>query len=128
MRLTRGCRAGGGVACSSLEYGGIRAATSRTPAPRAPLSLSLSLLATSPNALPHPFYSSSSPLLAVSLGNVASALPFPPIPPLVLVHLELSLSLSLSPSLFVTELSALFLREPTMLPPLLLPHRQRSRQ
>lgn len=26
MRLTRGCRAGGGVACSSLEYGGIRAA------------------------------------------------------------------------------------------------------
>lgn len=95
MRLTRGCRAGGGVACSSLEYGGIRAATSRTPAPRAPLSLSLSLLATSPNALPHPFYSSSSPLLAVSLGNVASALPFPPIPPLVLVHLELSLSLFL---------------------------------
>lgn len=33
MRLTRGCRAGGGVACSSLEYGGIRAATRRTPAP-----------------------------------------------------------------------------------------------
>lgn len=99
MRLTRGCRAGGGVACSSLEYGGIRAATSRTPAPRAPLSLSLSLLATSPNALPHPFYSSSSPLLAVSLGNVASALPFPPIPPLVLVHLELSLSLSFSISI-----------------------------
>lgn len=34
MRLTRGCRAGGGVACPSLEYGGIRAATRRTPAPR----------------------------------------------------------------------------------------------
>lgn len=33
MRLTRGCRAGGGVACSSLEYGGIRAAMRRTPAP-----------------------------------------------------------------------------------------------
>lgn len=33
MRLTRGCRAGGGVACSSLEYGGIRAATRSTPAP-----------------------------------------------------------------------------------------------
>lgn len=33
VRLTRGCRAGGGVACSSLEYGGIRAATRRTPAP-----------------------------------------------------------------------------------------------
>lgn len=103
MRLTRGCRAGGGVACSSLEYGGIRAATSRTPAPRAPLSLSLSLLATSPNALPHPFYSSSSPLLAVSLGNVASALPFPPIPPLVLVHLELSLSLSLFLHLYSSQ-------------------------
>lgn len=36
MRLTRGCRAGGGVACSSLEYGGIRAATKRTPAPHRP--------------------------------------------------------------------------------------------
>lgn len=96
MRLTRGCRAGGGVACSSLEYGGIRAATSRTPAPRVPLSLSLSL-SSHHLPLPHPFYSSSSPLLAVSsLGNIATALPFPPIPPLLLVHLELSLSLSVS--------------------------------
>lgn len=43
MRLTRGCRAGGGVACSSLEYGGIRAATRRTPAPHGRL-----LLPTSP--------------------------------------------------------------------------------
>lgn len=43
MRLTRGCRAGGGVACSSLEYGGIRAATKRTPAPHDRL-----LLPTSP--------------------------------------------------------------------------------
>lgn len=43
MRLTRGCRAGGGVACSSLEYGGIRAATKRTPAPHGRL-----LLPTSP--------------------------------------------------------------------------------
>lgn len=43
MRLTRGCRAGGGVACSSLEYGGIRAATRRTPAPHDRL-----LLPTSP--------------------------------------------------------------------------------
>jgi len=34
VRLTRGCRAGGGVACPSLEYGGMRAATRRTPAPR----------------------------------------------------------------------------------------------
>ena len=100
MRLTRGCRAGGGVACSSLEYGGIRAATSRTPAPRVPLSLSLSLslslLTTSPNALPHPFYSSSSPLLAVSLGNVASALPFPPIPLRSSTWSSLSLSLFIS--------------------------------
>lgn len=43
VRLTRGCRAGGGVACSSLEYGGIRAATRRTPAPHDRL-----LLPTSP--------------------------------------------------------------------------------
>lgn len=43
MRLTRGCRAGGGVACSSLEYGGIRAATRRTPAPHDRLLLPTSL-------------------------------------------------------------------------------------
>lgn len=43
MRLTRGCRAGGGVACSSLEYGGIRAATRSTPAPHGQLLLPTSL-------------------------------------------------------------------------------------
>lgn len=63
MRLTRGCRAGGGVACSSLEYGGIRAATSRTPAPRLPLSLSLFLF-------PHHLSQRSpSPLLLVLVSS-----------------------------------------------------------
>lgn len=56
MRLTRGCRAGGGVACSSLEYGGIRAATNRTPAPRGLLFLSLSRLSHLPTiSLIRPF-------------------------------------------------------------------------
>ena len=119
MRLTRGCRAGGGVACSSLEYGGIRAATSRTPAPRVPLSLSL-FLSLSPH---HLSQRSPSPLLLVLVSSprrfprerrFGPAIPSHPSP---LVHLELSLSLS--SSLFVIELSALFLREATML---LLPH------
>lgn len=68
MRLTRGCRAGGGVACSSLEYGGIRAATRRTPAPHGRLlppdvasSSSSSFISRSLSALSRPHFPLRSP-------------------------------------------------------------------
>lgn len=82
MRLTRGCRAGGGVACSSLEYGGIRAATRRTPAPHDRL-----LLPTSPPPPPrsllfvHLRFPPSSPsrlLLLYSPRNIGAVLLLPP--------------------------------------------------
>lgn len=78
-RLTRGCRAGGGVACSSLEYGGIRAAMRHTPAPRDRLYYSQSRLLVLHHLLlllvllfdcALFFY----PLLLYSLGNIGAIL------------------------------------------------------
>lgn len=87
MRLTRGCRAGGGVACSSLEYGGIRAATRRTPAPHDRLLLAFSASSRPPR--PSPFHprralplSSPATLSPRNIGAVLQALPLPlPLPP-----------------------------------------------
>lgn len=86
MRLTRGCRAGGGVACSSLEYGGIRAATRRTPAPHDRLLLAFSASSRPPR--PSPFHprralplSSPATLSPRNIGAVLQALPPSPLPP-----------------------------------------------
>lgn len=81
MRLTRGCRAGGGVACSSLEYGGIRAATRRTPAPHdrllLPTSLPPPISSSSSISIPPPILSLSSPAI-FSPRNIGAVLLLPP--------------------------------------------------
>ena len=86
------------MACSSLEYGGIRAATSRTPAPRRLLflspslhrssrfpTLSLSLFTRSPSSLPH---LSSLSLLFPQEHWYSPAVPFRPPPPYSSSNLE----------------------------------------
>lgn len=87
MRLTRGCRAGGGVACSSLEYGGIRAATRCTPAPRNRLLLSRLRLASSCT-------STTSFSLSLSSRPLSSST--------TIFSLTLSLSLSPAPTSYYT--------------------------